>query len=366
MREALLWKRLAEVPLAQPADAVKLLYQSRFGCGHMLPETKRLTDELRRERDAVAEDPSTPAFTPLGNRLCRLNLASPALRRLPPERVAAAMRLSAGEIPPLGENDKRLSLFEEDLRLLHRAAEEGRTGFSPQELADYLHVYRAQGYPPARHSPRYRAAYAPAYRVTLLDFAVLLPLLQLVEERLSAGLPALVVLDGPCGSGKSTLAKRLQGLYGAPAAHMDEFFLPPALRTPARLKEAGGNLHYERFAEECLEGLCRGDEFVYHSYDCRDGESRPIRFPQAAVRIVEGSYALHPRFLPAYETAGALLAFVDVSPRERLQRLQRRDPALFDRFEKLWIPLENSYFQAYDTQRRAQCILHSLSWEGDA
>ena len=37
MTEALLHKRLAETPEMEPCDGVKLLYQSRFGCGHLLP-----------------------------------------------------------------------------------------------------------------------------------------------------------------------------------------------------------------------------------------------------------------------------------------------------------------------------------------
>ena len=70
------------------------------------------------------------------------------------------------------------------------------------------------------------------------DFAVLLPLLSAIEDRIAQGKPALAVLDGPCGSGKTTLAEKLSRLYGAPTVHMDDFFLPPELRTPERLRPA--------------------------------------------------------------------------------------------------------------------------------
>ena len=40
--------------------------------------------------------------------------------------------------------------------------------------------------------------------------------------------------------------------------------------------------------------------------------------------------------------------------------------ALLERFREVWIPLENSYFQAYDIQSRARIRLKSMPWEGDA
>lgn len=70
------------------------------------------------------------------------------------------------------------------------------------------------------------------------DFAVLLPLLSAIEDRIAQGKPALAVLDGPCGSGKTTLAEKLSRLYGAPTAHMDDFFLPPELPYPGAAEPA--------------------------------------------------------------------------------------------------------------------------------
>ena len=81
---------------------------------------------------------------------------------------------------------------------------------------------------------------------------------------------------------------------------------------------------------------------------------------------MEGSYGLHPRFRNAYEKANALAAFTAISPEEQLRRLKKRNPALLKRFREVWIPLENSYFQAYDIQSRAKYRLQTLSWEGDA
>ena len=216
------------------------------------------------------------------------------------------------------------------------------------------------------HSPRYRAAYRPAYRVISGDFAVLLPLFSAIEGRSAQGRPVLAVLDGPCGSGKTTLAEKLSRLYGAPTVHMDDFFLPPELRTPERLSQPGGNIHYERFLSEVLPGLTAGRAFSYGSFDCHRGVTRPVFLPQSPVRIVEGSYALHPRFEESCRAADALTVFLCVSPAEQLRRIEKRSPALLERFRDVWIPLENSYFQAYDIESRARIRLKSMPWEGDA
>ena len=262
--------------------------------------------------------------------------------------------------------DERLPGFERELALLRKAAQEGLAPFSAAALDGYLAEYRAAGYPPASHSPRYRAAYRPAYRVVSSDFAVLLPLLSAIEDRSAQGRPVLAVLDGPCGSGKTTLAEKLSRLYGAPVVHMDEFFLPPELRTPERLNQPGGNIHYERFLSEVLPGLIAGRAFSYGSFDCHHGVTRPVFLPQSPVRIVEGSYALHPRFEESYRAADALTVFLCVSPAEQLRRIEKRSPALLERFREVWIPLENSYFQAYDIESRAFVRLKSMPWEGDA
>lgn len=49
---------------------------------------------------------------------------------------------------------------------------------------------------------------------------------------------------------------------------MDDFFLPPELRTAERLSQPGGNVHYERFSAEVADGILRGKPFEYSVFDC--------------------------------------------------------------------------------------------------
>lgn len=67
MSEALLEKRLAETPDMEPCDGVKLLYQSQFGCGHLLPPDGQLAKRIRAERDETPENASLPPFSFIGN-----------------------------------------------------------------------------------------------------------------------------------------------------------------------------------------------------------------------------------------------------------------------------------------------------------
>ena len=62
----------------------------------------------------------------------------------------------------------------------------------------------------------------------------------------------VLAIDGMCGAGKSSLSELLCGLCPCSLVRADDFFLPPRLRTPERLSEPGGNIHYERFLSEVV------------------------------------------------------------------------------------------------------------------
>lgn len=50
--------------------------------------------------------------------------------------------------------------------------------------------------------------------------------------------------------------------------HMDDFFLPLEMRTPQRLQQPGGNVHYERFLETVLKPLSLQQTVFYQPFDC--------------------------------------------------------------------------------------------------
>lgn len=181
------------------------------------------------------------------------------------------------------------------------------------------------------------------------------PALQAVEALLrdTAG-PVIVAVDGRCASGKTTFAQRVGELFDECSVfHMDDFFLPPAKRTPERLATPGGNVDYERAAIELFEPLCRGEAVSHRRFDCHTMTMKePICAPFRRLNIVEGSYALHPT-LRGYST---LHIFFTCSAQVQLSRLERRESAeSLEKFKLRWIPMEETYFRELSID--SQCDL---------
>lgn len=61
---------------------------------------------------------------------------------------------------------------------------------------------------------------------------------------------------------------------------------------------------------------------------------------------------------PHLHTCYDLCVFVDISPEEQARRIiERNGPELSKRFQELWIPLENRYFDAYHIKEHCNIIL---------
>lgn len=167
--------------------------------------------------------------------------------------------------------------------------------------------------------------------------------LPLIREALAGKERITVAIDGPCGSGKTTLAEALSRELDCPVIHVDEFFLRPEQRTPARLSEPGGNMDRERFLAEVLIPLKEGKDFTYSPFSCRTMSlAAPVAVKASPVTIVEGSYACHPDLREFYD----LRLFLTVDPAEQLRRLALRDgDGYLPVFKEKWIPLEKLYHE---------------------
>ena len=165
----------------------------------------------------------------------------------------------------------------------------------------------------------------------------------------------IIAIDGMSGSGKSTLARIIAGRYNSNIFHMDDFFLPPELRSEERLADPGGNVHYERFCEDVLPYLKSPELFSYRIFDCSrmdyNGESTVRNTP---IRIVEGSYSHHPKFGKYAD----LFVFSDVDAVEQMRRIRLRNgEEKAQMFAKKWIPMEERYFAAFEIKTHADAII---------
>ena len=99
---------------------------------------------------------------------------------------------------------------------------------------------------------------------------------------------------------------------------MDDFFLPPETKTEARLIQTGGNVDWERFREEVLENIRRGNKFCYRKYDCKiQSFHPPAEVNPKKLNLVEGVYSLHPELIDYYD----LKLFLWVDEEEQSRRI---------------------------------------------
>ena len=93
--------------------------------------------------------------------------------------------------------------------------------------------------------------------------------------------PLVLALDGRCGSGKTTLANRLAAqLPGCTLLRTDDFYLPPAQRSPDWAHTPCANMDLTRLRDEALRPAYAGQPVAYRAYSCREGAFlRPAQLP---------------------------------------------------------------------------------------
>lgn len=334
-------------PSLRPQDAVKLAFQAAYGAEHLVSDEACARAHFMEEF-VSAEPRGAPLREEVSPALCRADIGAWKARGLPPEWLLRAFLLSLS-LPPEGAEETFLGYLAEARAL----ANGGALPFSGEEFGVFAEEYLAGGVRPVRHSAGYRAAEKPAYRIIDKRVARLFPLL----GRMNAleGDAKAVALDGRCASGKSSMARDLAVIAGAGVVHMDDFFLPPELRTAERLAAPGGNAHFERFREEVLSRLNSHEAFSYRIFDCGTMDYAGLREVAASpYRVVEGAYCCH----PALGEYMALRAFSDVDPAAQLARIGERDGANAARtFAQRWIPMEEAYFAAFRIRERADVVL---------
>jgi hypothetical protein len=148
----------ARYPKMEPTDAVKLLYQSEFGGGHLISNEDACLAYLRTEWERTPFDPDAPLAEDIGGGVIRVMLAAiadaDALEALGRDFIRSAANVH-------GTREG----FLEKLALLRTMTAEGKFSFSLAELDEYLSAYERAGYPAVSHSETYRRLYHPAYRV---------------------------------------------------------------------------------------------------------------------------------------------------------------------------------------------------------
>lgn len=163
---------------------------------------------------------------------------------------------------------------------------------------------------------------------------------------------AVIAIDGRCGSGKTSLAENLKKELSCNVIHMDDFFLRPEQRSEKRLQAPGENVDHERFLDEVLIPLRKGDGFYYRPFCCQTQSlGEEVYVEPSEVTVVEGSYSCHEKLWDYYD----LHVFLDVDKNEQLKRIEAREgEEKLEVFIKKWIPLEEKYFEAFDIKNKCE------------
>ena len=185
--------------------------------------------------------------------------------------------------------------------------------------------------------------------------------LEILRDILTAALdqhptkPLVLALDGRCGSGKTTLANGLSAQFtGCTLLRTDDFYLPPARRSPDWAHTPCANMDLTRLRDEALRPAYAGQTVDYRAYSCREGAFLPpAQLPAQPLVILEGSYSHHPLLRP-YET---LRVFVTCTKAEQTRRLQAREGARYADFAARWVPLEEGYFAQYGVAESADFVV---------
>lgn len=303
--------QMAAHPATGPQDLLKHCYQAANGAEHLMDDAVRAHFD---EEFAAVSPREGELCEAISEQVCRVHLDVWKGRGLPADWLYALFARSTWRTESIDPwLDAALQLM-------------------PQEKKR-IEAYRRAPHP-VHHSPAYRAAERPAYRLVCRDMCRLIPILERMGQ--------VTAIDGRAAAGKSTLAADLAAVTGASVIHMDDFFLPPELRTPERLAQPGGNVDYDRFAREVLPHLRSPQAFAYPCFDCSRMALGEYRTVAPGLRIVEGAYSRHPKF----GNYADLTVFCDVDPEEQMRRIRRRNPDLAGRFESEWIPMEEKYVLA--------------------
>lgn len=346
--QKVLSESLKRYPEMEVQDALKLIYQSEFGCGHLI-KNKETSYTMLIEEWRNTQENNDELFEIIGDGYARFNIGAAKKHGISPKIFQNIFLKSVeAEIGTI-EN------FYEKVSELKKLCTEGRFPFLIGDIDSFLSQWEEKGRPLFRHSEKYRVLYKPAYRVISEKYISLISVLMKIESKLNEKKKVIIGIDGPCGSGKTTLSSKLADFYNAQIIHMDDFFLPPALRTEERLDEPGGNIHYERVLDEVVTKIKIFDSFKYRIFSCRrmDYHGETVINPWN-VLIVEGSYSMHPLFSDIYDVK----VFCDVGVEEQKERIIKRNGlAMYKNFEMKWIPMEKKYFDEFRIKAKCDYVL---------
>ena len=336
-------------PKSETTDIFKYIFQSAFGCEHLVSNRSAAEEYIRREYESAAPTGAC-CIDKLDGDYSRVHLSCLG-DGLTAETLSKIFCLSAKK-EPNGEEG-----LLQKLKIAAKLIESGELPIEKENFDKKLAEWQASGFPAVHHSDTFRAEYRPAYRVIANKYVEYLNIFSKIDKLLAEKDSVIIAIEGGSASGKSTLAEILSDVYDCNVFHMDDFFLRPEQRTAERFSEIGGNIDWERFIDEVIEPLMNGKTVCYRPFDCSTQTLKDsVTVATKKLTVVEGVYSTHPSFEGYYD----LSIFLDIAPEHQKERiLKRNSPQFATRFFEEWIPLENKHFIYTEIKKRVD-VLHTV------
>ncbi len=347
--KSLLINHCKTYPKAQLQDIFKYIYQSSFGCEHMVTDLDSVTQRIEEEYKIINKG-TCGCTEELDGAFCRVPL-SVLNTGISADTLGKLFFLSAEK---KGEG---MTALLEKLDVARELITQKKLPFDLESFDSALSKWKDEGYPAIHHSDTFREEYSPSYRVIAKEYVPALCLFAEIDKHLEKGEVKLAI-EGGSASGKTTLADTLSKVYDCNVFHMDDFFLQPHQRTPERYAEIGGNIDRERFIEEVLEPLNRGEQVKYRKFDCsKMALGEYIEPENKKLTVIEGAYSMHPEMADSYD----LSVFLSISKDLQKERIKRRNtPEMAKRFFSEWIPLEELYFSQMYVEERCSMVIRMI------
>ena len=315
-------------PKLELQDLMKFLYQSSFGCEHLVSDFSKVKSNIKQE----LQDNKDPydSIEELDGDYVRLHL----------NYGLNINTLSTLFILSSQQEKNGIKQLEDKLQILLELISNHTLPFSLKESTKILLKWKEEGYPAIHHSNAFNQLYHPAYRLIHKKYVPFLELFKDIDNEH----PSILSIDGRCASGKTTLSNLLKQVYDCNVFKMDDFFLQPDQRTKERFESPGENVDHERFEKEVLIPLSKHEDVKLRKFNCSTMSIEPtVLIPYKPLNIIEGSYSMHSDLQKYYDFS----IFLTVNKEEQIERLRKRNPNMLNNFIQRWIPLEETYFNTF-------------------
>ena len=149
-------------PRLEVSDIFKFIFQSAFGCEHLVSSKERALNYIKEELKRVNAD-EAPRVDALDGDYSRVYLSC-LNDKVTPEIMAEYFCLSAKI-----ESDGKVKLLEK-IAVARELIEDGTIALSLSDFDELHDKWREAGYPAIHHSESFREAYHPAYRVIANEY----------------------------------------------------------------------------------------------------------------------------------------------------------------------------------------------------